>query len=172
MRAPVKYFFAFLLLAATPLLADDVAATLKKQADLCSGAVMKNDYAGLAALTHPRVVEKMGGKDAMLASLTETFDQLKKNGVAVESSISKEPTAPQKIGNWLVSTIPTEVVMKTSDKRMRIFSEMVAISEDGGKTWVFADAGGFTADDFFKLFPELKDKITLTPARPTAIEPL
>lgn len=168
----MKYALALLILAMAPVLAEDTAVILKQQADLCSAAVKKNDFETLAGLTHPRVVEQMGGKEAMVRELTDTFDRLKANGVAVADSLSKEPAPPAKVGGWLVAMVPTEVVMETPDKRLRIFSEMVGISEDEGKKWVFVDAGSMTPEEFFKMFPELRDKITLTPAKPTAVEPL
>ncbi len=141
--------------------AQDLTATIQQEAQKCAKAVLNSDYEAVVRYTHPRIVEKLGGKTAMLASLKKGMAEMKAQGAVITSASIGKPGAPQKIGSWLVSIVPQHLSMKVSAGQLESDSDLLGISEDGGKRWSFVDLGPITNEQMKQVFPELAGKLTL-----------
>lgn len=168
----MKHIAFGLLLAALPALAraDDVAATIKREAESCAKAHLAYDYDGIVKYTHPRVLALMGGKEAMVGLLKRGTAQLRAQGVELADATIGTPDEPRKIGAWLTCLVPQHLVMKASGSHILHDSVLLGISEDEGKNWVFLDLGPVSEARFAQLFPELQGKISLPEKKPPVVK--
>lgn len=167
----MKFIFLALLVisAATSALANDLIAFVKRDADACAVALLKNDYEGVATFTHKRVIALMGGRDEMIAALKRTMSQLHAEGFGFLDVKTGPPSEPKQVGSWLTSMVPQSVVMKVPDgRKMRKDSFLLALSEDNGERWVFLDLSTMTAEQYAQVFPELINEVPL-PAKKQAV---
>ncbi len=141
--------------------ADEQTAQIKADAQKCAEAAVKGDYDSMVKYTHPRVVEKMGGKDKMVEVVKKSMAQMQQQGAEFSGASVGEPESPKKIGAFLTCKVPEHVVIKIGGGKLESDSTLLGISEDGGKKWTFIDLGPLKKEAFAMLFPELADKIEL-----------
>jgi|GEM_PF-3179387 len=139
----------------------DVTAMMK--------ATIANDFAVLAKYTHPLVVQMMGGADRMTAYLTNEFKKMQEQGVAFSDAQAVLPEKVIAVGTELYCVVPQKVVMAYGSKRITNTSSLLAVSNNGGSTWRFVDAGGMTDEQIKQYFPKIYGKLTI-PKRSEAKE--
>jgi len=157
----MRHILLALLVSVVPVLAEDLSATIKQEAQKCADALVKSDLDDVVLYTHKRVIEGMGGKEAMTATIKRGMEQMKAQGVGIEKAIVGEPGKTQKIDTWTVALIPNEIFMKVPGGKLEQDSHLLGISEDDGKSWVFIDVGSISKEQFDQVFPELAGKIDL-----------
>ena len=140
------------------------APHIKAEAQKCAQALLTGDYAGVVALTPPRVVSMMGGKDAMVATIRNEMEKDKGTGFGLKDIQFGEPEPGRRVGgSWFVSLVPQRMLMKVPGGRLQGDSYMLGISEDEGKTWSFLSIDAISDDQLAQVFPELKGKVQLPP---------
>jgi hypothetical protein len=147
--------------AALHAAAQDLTIKIRAEAERCAKALLDADYKTVAALTHKRAIDLMGGEQAMIETVKKGMAQMRADNFVFERAIIGAPSNPKPVGGWLVSTVPQEIVIKIPTGRLHQDGHLLGISEDDGKTWVFIDLGPITPELFAKVFPELKDKVSL-----------
>jgi hypothetical protein len=136
--------------------AKDLVATVSHEAQSYANALRGNNFEGIFAYTHPRIVTMMGGKEIMLAKL--------KRGTSPDGLLEVTmgaPSKPREIGSWLTSLVPQHIVAKVPGGKIIQDSVLLGISENAGKSWVFVDLVAFSKEQLAKMFPELDGKILL-----------
>ncbi len=131
------------------------AERIKEEAEGCAKALLTGNYERVVDLTHPRVVKASGGRQKMIETLRNGLAELRRDGFDFHKVTFGKALNPMKAGNSLVSRIPQTVVMKTPSGQLQRQTSLMALSEDGGKTWFFADLGQITKKQFGEFFPEL-----------------
>ena len=149
---------------------EDAVALIKQEAENCAKAVLTGDDDGVVRYTVPRIIKLMGGKEAVISALKKGMAQMRAQGFDFGEVSVGQPEAPKKIGEWLVSMVPQRVVMKAPGGKLYKDSDLLAISEDAGKHWVFMDLASITQETFGKLFPELADKVTIPEPKKTVFK--
>ncbi|QJE97272.1 hypothetical protein [Luteolibacter luteus] len=162
----MKRLFLTLLAALIPAFAfaDEASATMKQEAEKCAKALLVPDYDAFIVFSHKRIVDGMGGKEKMTATLKQGMEQMKAQGVAIEKVTVGEPGKVEKIDGWMVGLIPQTLLMKVPGGTLEQESHLLGISEDEGKKWVFVDAAGIPKAQLEQIFPEIAGKIEV-PAR-------
>lgn len=151
----------FLSAMPTLTLADEATDFIKQEADKCTKAMLTAEPEGVARYSHPRLLEGIGGKDALVAAIKKAMDGMKAQGVTVEKATIGEPEKPVKVDTWQVSFVPQTLVLKINDNRIQKDSHLLGISEDEGKKWTFVDVGQMSEEQLAQVFPELKGKVKL-----------
>jgi hypothetical protein len=141
------------------MFSQDVSTTIKEQGGKCAKALLSGDFETVTVYAHKRVLELMGGKEAMIDILKRGAEGMRAKGVSLEDVTIGEPEKSQKIGEWLVALVPQTILIKSPEGRFEQASHILAISEDEGKNWTFVDVNNRTK--FEKAFPELAGKIEL-----------
>jgi len=136
-------------------------ATIKQEATKCAKALLAGDYETLVKYTHKRVVELVGGKEKVIASVKEGTSKMRADGIELLDATIGQPNEPKRIGSWLIALVPQHVVVKVPAGRLHQDSHLLGISEDDGKSWVFVDISPLTKEQFAKVFPELDGKVSL-----------
>jgi hypothetical protein len=138
------------------------SARVKKKAEEVCQAVVKGDYAKLVDLTYPKVVKLMGGRDKMIAAVTESIKKLKDEGFVIQSVKVGEPSEFLSEAKNTFSIVSTTMEMKSPDGKIIAKSYLLGISPDDGKTWTFVDGNGLdTEEKRDKVLPKLPDKLKL-----------
>jgi hypothetical protein len=146
----------FGLAAAFDVRADDADAkkNARTQAETIQNTLIKGDYGKLADLTHPKAVEKFGGRDKMVALLEKEMKGLADRGTVLSSVKVFEPSQPAAAGKELYITVPFSLVIKVPGGRLLTKGVLLGVSEDQGKTWRFIDCSP-GAKTIKNLFPDL-----------------
>ncbi len=138
-----------LMLVATGLVAvgargDEAAETalIKKKAQSLGDSIKKGDYATLADLTYPKVVQMAGGKEKMVERVSQQMEQMKAQGVTLTRVDVGEPGKRASKGKHTFVVVPSTTELATPDAKIAVKSYLLGISPDGGKTWTFIDGNG------------------------------
>jgi hypothetical protein len=153
--------------------ADDDAATVKKtvkqKVQEINDAIIKADFGTVADLTHPKVVQMMGGRDKMIATMQTGEKDMKSKGFAFLSTKVDDPSDTVWGGSAaatiagsaeLYVTVPFELKMKTPDGKMTVKSFVIGFSTDKGKTWTFVN-GDLDPKQIKDVLPNLPDRLKL-----------
>src|SRR3954466_3326868 len=113
-RAALSWIF---ILAATSFAAgaaEDAApksAVAKQKAVEVGQALLKGDYAKVADLTYPKIVEALGGREKMIAATDAAIKRMKAQGTTFKSYAAKEPGEFLTEGANTFTIVPTVVEM-------------------------------------------------------------
>lgn len=160
----VKKFvaIAIVFISTTACLAADNAA-IKKEAkarvEQLNKAVVQNDFEKIADLTHPKVVELLGGRKAMLEMMQKGSKEMASQGVKFESVAVAEPSEPVAGGAELFLTVPFTLKLKVPNGKLTQHAFVVGISADHGKSWHFVD--GTNPELVKHAIPNLPDQLKL-----------
>ena len=172
----MKWILLTSLLAASAIRASaqDPAAAAKLEAQKSAKALLTGDYEQVISYTPKRAVAAMGGKDAAVASLKKGVDDMKAQGVSFKDATVGDPGSMQQIGAWLVCLIPQKVTLKVPGGQVESEAYLIGISEDSGKSWVFADSTSLAKENgaiFTQMFPELAGKLHIPEKKENVFKP-
>ncbi len=145
--------------------ASDAISSLRHAADLYVASFRDRNPEGVAALTHPCFVEKMGGRAAYVESMRQSIDWFRVREIAIESITLGEASEPLLVGDYMVSFVPKTVRMRSVTIKVTSYSSLLGISSDKGQSWMFVDLVTMTDGQACELFPFLKDSVTFPERR-------
>jgi hypothetical protein len=140
--------------------------SLAAQAKEVNDAFGRKDFARVADMTYPRLVENLGGRDRMVFSITKEMKQMEAEGVVFLSSSAGAPTQVIHLEGTIYAVLPTILKVKAQDGIFQSDGSMIAISSDRGANWTFIDAGGKDQKQLKSLLPAAADKLNLPPEKP------
>lgn len=126
---------------------EQVEQNLATQAEEIGRAVLAEDHARMADLTHPELVKKLGGREKYVARLGGIAAEMKAAGFRFEALATARPsTLVQASGKWF-GVVPSDIDMTgPGGARTKMKAYQVGESVDGGRTWRFIDANGVGGD--------------------------
>jgi hypothetical protein len=155
--------FVLLFLISQMTLASDDAAikqlVKEKVQDMCD-AILKDDFGKVVDLTHPKIVELMGGRKKMISTMEAGSKEMKSPEFTLLSIKANSPSDPVKSGSDLYLTVPFEMEARTPDGKFIQKSFTIGLSGDGGKTWVFVN-GDVDIKLVKQILPNLPDSLKL-----------
>ncbi|TDQ09769.1 hypothetical protein [Pedobacter metabolipauper] len=141
-------------------------AKIKKAADVVAKATIEGDYTTAINCMYPPAVKMGGGKQAMIALLKKTMEDLEKDGQGFKSASNGEPGEVYRSGKELHSVVPQYMEMKYKDGYLSFTTSMLAVSQDEGKTWTFVSAGNIEPERLKKMFPALNKNLVIIKSTP------
>ncbi len=130
-----------------PVDRDAALANLTAQVEAQRQAALQEDYAKLAALTHPAVVETMGGHQKFAEQLGAFAAEFKARGNRIVSVKIFKPLDYVESSGELYSIIRQELEeIGPGGARTRARTYLIGVSADRGATWKFLDGQGIGAD--------------------------
>lgn len=150
--------------AQAPTPAAENYPSLTARAQELSAAVERKDYAKVVDLTYPKVIEYAGGRDKLLAAMTNELKTMEGEGVQIVSSKSAAPTQFVHDGGGIYAVVPITSKFKAKDGLFQIEGSLIAISTDNGQNWTFIDSTGKDQSELKKILPNL-DKLNLPPEK-------
>lgn len=144
--------------------------TIKTNAKATADALMRRDFKTVADHTYPKVIKLMGGRENMISATAQEMRKLERKGFTVKSVRVGEPNKVETIGKQIFSIVPMTMTMTVPGGTMLVESFLIAISEDGSKTWTFVD-GTIAVDRRMlrQIFPLSADKLRLPPKKQPVI---
>lgn len=141
-----------------PLAREQALANLKTQADRMCLAVESSDHETLADYTHPKIIEKLGGR----AKLIESVNGIKASGIAIRDvEILTYP------GDWIEAAGDFYAVLNKSTKmtmptgaKVKVTGTLLAISSDRGRNWTFVE--GRPRRALLTVFPNLPNDLLIS----------
>jgi RNA polymerase sigma factor (sigma-70 family) len=117
-------------------------------------ALSKGDFGKIVDLTHPRLVEKDGGREKMIATMKEVMEDTKFKGFSLRSSTVAEATQFLRTAKALYVVFPIATEMTGLGGKVTCRSVVAGISENGGKTWAFVSNPAEVKKHLPDLLPE------------------
>jgi hypothetical protein len=162
MNAPGCSFLALVLTCCAAQPADNAALkqTAKAKVEEINAALIKEDFGKIVDLTHPKLVELLGGRDKAIAKVEAATKEMKAKGFTVRSGKVEEPSEPVAAGNELYIVVPFQLEMKAPGGRMLIKSFSIGVSNDQGKSWTFLN-GDQELAQVKQMLPNLPEALKL-----------
>jgi hypothetical protein len=150
------------LACAWPAQADDaeLKKTVKGLVEKMQKAILKDDFETVIEMSHPKVVDNLGGKEKAINTTKTVMKQLKDKGVVINSMSTGEPTNPVRGDKEVYIVVPTKLEMTAPQGKVSGTGFILGISTDDGKTWKFVDGAPGPAE-IRKLFPDIPKKLEL-----------
>lgn len=134
---------------------------VKKLADAMGEATLKGEYARVVDYTYPPLVEKMGGREKLIAFLQTEMKKLKDQRIEIRSFKTGALSEFYTEGNFTFILVPTTTELTIPDGRVVLESYLLGISSNAGKTWSFMDGAGLELKEQRELLPKLPAKLKL-----------
>jgi len=135
---------------------------LNNQLKAMSSAFLEDDYSIVADYTYPKILEMMGGKEAMIETTKESISKMKSQGFSFLDISFKDPSTFFEQNGDTQCAITQVLVMETPNGKVQSESTIIAISEDEGENWVFLDSSGMpkaSLQNFYtNLHPDIEVK--------------
>ncbi len=133
---------------------DTMVATVKGIVQKMMDATCAGDYRTVLDMTHPKVLESMGGKDAALKQIETAMNAIKGQGIAFKVIEVSTPTV-MKGGKDHYSVTPYSLLMTMPGKKITIASAVVGVSSDEGKSWKFLNLDEKGEKGVREMLPQL-----------------
>ena len=127
-------------------------------------ALASKDYAKVIDLTYQKVVEVGGGREKLLAAMTNEMQTMEAGGVVLLSSTASSPSQFVTDASGIYAVVPVTTKIKATDGIFQTEGSLIGISTDGGQNWTFIDATGKDQTELKKILPNL-DKLNLPPEK-------
>ena len=92
MKVKLLYVFGLTLCLFSTTRADVHSRVIKETAERTNKALLAADYAAVADLTHPKLVQLMGGRPKLIATIQSAVAQMKSQGITFKSATIENPT--------------------------------------------------------------------------------
>jgi hypothetical protein len=167
---PASMVVLLLALPSTLLAGDaEIKRDVKAKVEILNDATMKGEYGKIADLTHPKVLEIVGGREKMIALMEKTIQQLKGQGIEILSTKVAEPSDLVKQGEELYVVVSFELKMKLKDGKMTTFGYVIGVSNDQGKTWTFVNSSS-NLEAIKQILPNLPAALKLPEPKKPILE--
>src|SRR5262249_35112704 len=145
-RIPMRSLSCLFVLAvlAVPVRAEEKVNVDKavELAKVMEKAVLAGEHAKVVELTHPKVVEAMGGKEKMIEAIEKIMSAMKAQGIAIKSHTIGKPEEPVVDGKSAFVVLPTKLEMTAPQTKIAVESYLLGFTTDNGKSWLFVDGAG------------------------------
>jgi hypothetical protein len=139
---------------------DEIRRTLVSQAEAVRRAMLDDDHPKMVDLTHPKLVEGVGGREKMIRMLETAARNLNSKGLKRSVTMEK-PSELAAAGDEWFGIVPFELELAGPERRESAKSFLVAVSGDGGKSWKFIDAGRMDRARLKRLLPNFPTDLHL-----------
>jgi hypothetical protein len=135
--------------------------TLAIQAKEVNDAFVRKDFGKVSDMTYPKVVQTSGGREQMIALLSQGVSEQEAAGGFLVSSTPGEPTQIIENSGSTYAVIPTTMKIKTPEGLFQASGCMIGISTDNGQNWTFVDAGGKKETELKAVLPEVAGRLQI-----------
>lgn len=131
----------------------------RAQAEEMTRAFQDYDWETLIDYTYPPLVDKSGGREAMLESLkTQAESGMYDDYRLLEADFfAYKKVYP--VNNELHTLIERHSTWQTPEEKMNMRSHILAVSRDGGRHWTFLEINSLSDTNIQKLFPAFHKEV-------------
>jgi hypothetical protein len=162
-----KYITVFIVILFTHLaaVAQSLETVIKIQAMDMAKAVLAKDLDKIMMYMPPKLVEEAGGKDKLLVARDTLNKYMKQFGAEIKKVTIGNPGKIINYKNQLQATVPQTTEMKFMASTIILETTLIAISEDKGQHWYFADTSIYREDKLKLSLPNLSPELVIPPMK-------
>ncbi len=133
----------------------------QRKAEEAAQATIKGEYGKLADLTHPKVVEEMGGRERMIGVMKTGLKEMEAKGFEFRSAKVGETAQVVADGDTMYAVVPLDLEMKAPGGYLAVKSFLLGVSPDKGKSWTFINGDKAHDATVKKFLPNLPAELKL-----------
>jgi hypothetical protein len=167
MKNKLKYLLSMALLLSLTIRAynQNLETTIKIQAMDMAKAVLAKDLDKLVKYLPPKIIEEAGSKEKMMMARDTMNKYMKQFGAEIKRVTIGNPGKIVTYKNQLQATVPQTTEMKFMASTITLESTLIAISEDKGQHWYFADTSIYRGDKLKSYLPNLSPELIIPPMK-------
>ncbi|NAS31597.1 hypothetical protein GTQ40_11490 [Flavobacteriaceae bacterium R38] len=143
---------------------DSLKISALRDAKAAAKATLELDFETVLKYTHPTIIEKTGGKDFLIKSMVELFDEMGKQGFKFEKSEVIAVSSITKEDGEYRCLIQNDNRMTISGTRIKSKSYLFGFYDNAIDRWYFLEAEKLKDTDVMKqLLPDFKTSIIIPP---------
>lgn len=150
--------------------ADDRTTIAHEDAMRWAKGVITGEFETAADLTHPKIIEILGGREKMLQTMADARKQMTEKGINFVETKAEAPSTVTPSASALYCVIPMTNVIEFPQSTMKSRTFLVGHSDNDGKSWTFIDSS-LGAAKIRELFPDLPKDLKLPDREPPKISP-
>jgi hypothetical protein len=156
------WFFVLGISCCAAQAADEVPLkkVVRARVEEINNALLKEDFAKVADLTHPKVIQLIGGREKMISVMESETKEMRSQGFALRSVKVDDPSDPVAAGSDLFVVVPFLLEMKALGGKLVLKSFVIGVSSDRGKSWAFVN-GDLDIKKVKQVLPTLPDQLKL-----------
>jgi hypothetical protein len=130
-------------------------------------ALYANDLDMILAMTHPKVIEQMGGPAQAQVLLRNSLERIQASGVLIEScSFPEKPTFAE-TGTHQFAVVPVKIIVSANGQRRESLHCQVGVRVPGATNWTYIEGSQLRA-----FFPEFPSNVPLPELKQSAVKAL
>jgi hypothetical protein len=162
---------AFASVGFSVLAADaDPEQAVREQARAACDAFVRGDLDKFAGLTHPKLVQTMGGRERTIELLKSGQKEMNARGIRLLSASLQPQVQLAQGGDEWFAVVPYQLEMGVPEGRALVKTWLLGVSADQGKSWTFVDGGKLNVDGVKRLFPDFPAKLSIPAKQPPQLE--
>jgi hypothetical protein len=154
-----------LLLPVMQASGQNLSTVIKIQAMDMARAVLDKDINKLVAYMPPKLVADAGGKDKLLIARDTLNKYMKQFGAEIKRVTIGDPGKIITYKKQLQATLPQTTEMRFMASKVILETTLIAISEDNGLHWYFADTSIYRGDKLKSSLPDLSPELVIPPMK-------
>lgn len=173
MQIPTRYFLAacFIVLSTASGWAQPHATRIKTRALEMSRLLVAGDYPAYLTYMHPKLRASEADQSQIRAALDSVDKYRKQFGIKVSKVVLGNPTPVVRQGKVLQSALLQTTTIQSVMGSITTENAWIALSEDGGTTWYFADAASYEQLRKQKDLPIRSRQLQIPTIKPPQIIP-
>jgi hypothetical protein len=151
---------------AKPLDRARASQALMAYAEQVHQATLQRDHQRMAELTHPAVVNGLGGKERFTQRLAEIAAEMSDKGFGITDITLSEPSELVESRSSVYAVVHFDLRMTGPGGATGVKpSYLIGVSTDGGTSWKFIDGDGVAGDraKLRRVLPDFPDRLELPP---------
>lgn len=132
----------------------------RARAEEINNALITEDYDRIVELTHPKLVELMGGRKKMITTMESGTKDMKAKGVEIRKVTVDKPGEIVKKRDESFVVVPFLIELKAPGGKLFQKSYVIGVSNDRGKSWKFIN-GSIERKKIETVVPSLPEELKL-----------
>ncbi|MEO7598581.1 MAG: hypothetical protein ABIV50_06595 [Opitutus sp.] len=152
-----------LAVALTPAIsrAVDLRPGILREVRRCATAFQREDIAAVIGFLPSRVVQKRGGRAALINELKDQLTQAREMGMNRIEALPGNPAVPRTHGRLMSSLVPVTAVAYGAHVEVTQQTHILAVSADAGKHWSIIPLYDVSQAELNAWYPEFRGKVAV-----------
>ena len=128
--------------------------TVQRDVEACVRALYAGDLDTVLDLTHPRILDQLGGRERVAATMGEALQPMRDSGMRVESFMFPRPPDFLQAGPRRYVVVPTLAVLVLGGQRVESLNFQVGVLEPGARGWLYVEGARLDAGNVHAVFAD------------------
>ncbi|HMO33613.1 MAG TPA: hypothetical protein PKE63_01245 [Lacibacter sp.] len=152
-------------------LAQPHSTAIKQRGLDMARALLRSDFEGYVSYLHPKLRSNPADQQQMRQGIDSAEKYRKQLGIKISKVLIGNPVPVQTYKTVLQSALVQTTTIESLMGSIVTENVLVALSEDGGRTWYFAEGTLYEKLQKEKGLPPLSPDLQLPPVKPPVVKP-